>query len=200
MKKTPLRRCVVTNERLPKSDLLRIVKDKYGNISFDITGKSSGRGAYIKKDIEVLKKAKDKKILERVLEAKISEEVYKSIEEIIKNNQEVVHMMNVSEYASDVGVTVKEILELCNKLDIKVSKEDDMLSDDDIIILDNELASIQPSEESTEELEELEELEDIEESYEEQIKEENKAKKKKTAKPTNKNDFKEKRKEMYKHK
>jgi translation initiation factor IF-2 len=108
--------------------------------------------------------------------------------------------MNVSEYASDVGVTVKEILELCNKLDIKVSKEDDMLSDDDIIILDNELASIQPSEESTEELEELEELEDIEESYEEQIKEENKAKKKKTAKPTNKNDFKEKRKEMYKHK
>lgn len=109
-------------------------------------------------------------------------------------------MMNVSEYASDVGVTVKEILELCNKLDIKVSKEDDMLSDDDIIILDNELASIQPSEESTEELEELEELEDIEESYEEQIKEENKAKKKKTAKPANKNDFKEKRKEMYKHK
>ncbi len=109
-------------------------------------------------------------------------------------------MMNVSEYASDVGVTVREILELCNKLDIKVSKEDDMLSDDDIIILDNELASIQPSEESTEELEELEELEDIEESYEEQIKEENKAKKKKTAKPTNKNDFKEKRKEMYKHK
>ena len=109
-------------------------------------------------------------------------------------------MMNVSEYASDVGVTVKEILELCNKLDIKVSKEDDMLSDDYIIILDNELASIQPSEESTEELEELEELEDIEESYEEQIKEENKAKKKKTAKPTNKNDFKEKRKEMYKHK
>lgn len=109
-------------------------------------------------------------------------------------------MMNVSEYASDVGVTVKEILELCNKLDIKVSKKDDMLSDDDIIILDNELASIQPSEESTEELEELEELEDIEESYEEQIKEENKAKKKKTAKPTNKNDFKEKRKEMYKHK
>ena len=109
-------------------------------------------------------------------------------------------MMNVSEYASDVGVTVKEILELCNKLDIKVSKEDDMLSDDDIIILDNELASIQPSEESTEELEELEELEDIEESYEEQIKEENKAKKKKATKPTNKNDFKEKRKEMYKHK
>lgn len=86
MKKISLRRCVVTKEQLPKNELLRIVKDKNGNVTFDITGKSSGRGAYIKKDIEVLKKAKDKKILERVLEAKISEEVYKSIEEIIKNN------------------------------------------------------------------------------------------------------------------
>lgn len=86
MKKIPLRRCVVTKEQLPKSELLRIVKDKDGNVSFDITGKSSGRGAYIKKDIEVLKKAKDKKILERVLEVKISDEVYKNIEEIIKNN------------------------------------------------------------------------------------------------------------------
>ena len=110
-------------------------------------------------------------------------------------------MMNVSEYASDVGVTVKEVLALCNKLDIKVSKEDDMLSDDDIIILDNELANIELSEEIEEETEDLEDFEDIEESYEEnKIKEENKAKKKKTAKPTNKNDFKEKRKEMYKHK
>lgn len=109
--------------------------------------------------------------------------------------------MNVSEYASDVGVTVKEVLALCNKLDIKVSKEDDMLSDDDIIILDNELANIELSEEIEEETEDLEDFEDIEESYEEnKIKEENKAKKKKTAKPTNKNDFKEKRKEMYKHK
>ena len=108
--------------------------------------------------------------------------------------------MSVSEYALDVDKSVSEILNLCKKLELSISNEDDMLSDDDIIILDNELASIQPSEESTEELEELEELEDIEESYEEQIKEENKAKKKKTAKPTNKNDFKEKRKEMYKHK
>ncbi len=110
-------------------------------------------------------------------------------------------MMNVSEYASDVGITAKDVLALCNKLDIKVSKEDDMLSDDDIIILDNELANIELSEEIEEETEELEDFEDIEESYEEnKIKEENKTKKKKTTKPTNKNDFKEKRKEMYKHK
>ncbi len=86
MKKIPLRRCVVTKEQLPKNELLRIVKDKDGNVTFDITGKSSGRGAYIKKNIEVLKKAKEKKVLERVLETKIDEEVYKNIEEVIKNN------------------------------------------------------------------------------------------------------------------
>lgn len=84
MKKIPLRRCVVTKEQLPKKELLRIVKDKDGNVTVDTTGKANGRGAYIKKDIEVLNMAKDKKILERALETNINEEVYNEIEEIIK--------------------------------------------------------------------------------------------------------------------
>lgn len=86
MKKIPLRRCVVTKEQLPKSELLRIVKDKEGNISVDLTGKLNGRGAYIKKDIEVLNTAKNKNILSRALEVSIPEEVYNEIENIIKNN------------------------------------------------------------------------------------------------------------------
>lgn len=86
MKKIPLRRCVVTKEQLPKSELLRIVKDKEGNISVDLTGKLNGRGAYIKKDIEVLNTAKNKNILSRALEVVIPEEVYNEIENIIKNN------------------------------------------------------------------------------------------------------------------
>ena len=86
MKKIPLRSCIVTKEKLSKKDLLRIVKDKEGNISVDITGKMNGRGAYIKKDIEVLEKAKDKKILSKALEIEIPESVYKEIENIIKNN------------------------------------------------------------------------------------------------------------------
>ena len=57
-------------------------------------------------------------------------------------------MMNVSEYASDVGKTVSEILKLCQRLNIEVSNDEDMLSDDDIIMLDNEIAN------SNEELEE----------------------------------------------
>ena len=86
MKKIPLRRCVVTKEQLPKSELLRIIKDKEGNISVDLTGKLNGRGAYIKKDIEVLNTAKNKNILSRALEVSIPEEVYNKIENIIKNN------------------------------------------------------------------------------------------------------------------
>lgn len=85
MKKIPLRRCIVTKEQLPKKDLLRIVRDKDGNVKVDITGKANGRGAYIKKDLEALKTAKDKKILDRALEVKIQDNVYNEIEEIIKN-------------------------------------------------------------------------------------------------------------------
>lgn len=84
MKKIPLRRCIVTKEQLPKKELLRIVRDKEGNVEVDITGKANGRGAYIKKDLEVLKIAKDKKILDRALEVKIEDNVYNEIEEIIK--------------------------------------------------------------------------------------------------------------------
>lgn len=88
MKKVPLRRCIVTKEQLPKKELLRIVKDKENNIYVDLTGKIGGRGAYIKKDIDVLNTAKSKKILERVLETPISSEIYEEIEQIIINNNQ----------------------------------------------------------------------------------------------------------------
>ena len=84
-KKIPMRSCVVTKEKLPKGELLRIVKTPEGNVMADTTGKLNGRGAYIKKDITVLEKAKKSKILERVLETEISDEVYEKIYEIINN-------------------------------------------------------------------------------------------------------------------
>ena len=56
-------------------------------------------------------------------------------------------MMSVSEYASDVGKKVKDILSLCKELSISVESVDDMLSDDDIIMLDNEIASLENDEE-----------------------------------------------------
>ena len=84
-RKIPMRSCVITKEKLPKNELLRIVKDPNGMVIVDTTGKINGRGAYIKKDREVLDKAKKSKILERILEVPLSDEVYLEIEKIINN-------------------------------------------------------------------------------------------------------------------
>ena len=84
-KKIPMRSCIVTKEKLPKKELLRIVRTTEGNIVPDESGKINGRGAYIKKNIEVLEKAKKSKILERVFETNISEDVYDEISKIINN-------------------------------------------------------------------------------------------------------------------
>ena len=112
-------------------------------------------------------------------------------------------MMNVSEYASDVGKSVKDILSLCKKMSINVNNEDDMLSDDDIIMLDNEIVSLDDAEENEDMDVSEEEFIDFDDSYEEELEEvkDKPIKKKKTAKiEVKKDDFKEKRKEMYKHK
>ena len=78
MKKIPMRTCVVTKEKLPKKELLRIVKTDDG-IIVDETGKVNGHGCYIKKDLSVVELAKSKKILDRVLESTITDEVYEEI-------------------------------------------------------------------------------------------------------------------------
>ena len=84
-RKVPMRSCVITREKLPKQELLRIVKTSDDKVLADISGKINGRGAYIKKDIEVLEKAKKSKILEKHLETTISDFVYEDIKKIIEN-------------------------------------------------------------------------------------------------------------------
>ena len=84
VKKIPLRTCVVTKEALPKKELLRVVRTPEGNVVVDETGKVNGRGAYLKKDLEVLEKAKKSKILEKRLECSIEENVYDEIKKIIE--------------------------------------------------------------------------------------------------------------------
>ena len=75
-KKIPMRTCVVTKEKCEKRDLLRIVRTPEGSVIVDPTGKANGRGAYLKKDVEVIKKAQSSKILERILEVTIADSVY----------------------------------------------------------------------------------------------------------------------------
>jgi len=83
VKKIPLRKCVVTQERLPKKDLLRVVKNNEGKVFVDLSSKANGRGAYIKKDLEVLELARKNKSLARALECEITEDVYEAIKKAI---------------------------------------------------------------------------------------------------------------------
>ena len=80
-KKIPLRTCVITHEKLPKKELLRIVRTPEGIVKVDLTGKLNGHGAYIKKDKELINKLKNNKMLEKHLEVSINDEVY---EEMLK--------------------------------------------------------------------------------------------------------------------
>ena len=78
-KKIPLRSCVITHEKLPKKDLLRVVRTPEGEIKVDLTGKMNGHGAYIKKDKEVILKAMKNKTLDKYFETTISEEAYQEM-------------------------------------------------------------------------------------------------------------------------
>ena len=79
-KKIPERQCMGCNGKFPKSALLRVVRDPDGNVCLDFTGKKSGRGAYICKNVACLKKAQKTKRLSRALECDVPDEVMAQME------------------------------------------------------------------------------------------------------------------------
>ena len=83
MKKIPMRTCVVSHEKCEKRDLLRIVRTPEKQIIIDETGKANGRGAYLKKDKDVINKAKTTKVLDKVLEISIPDGIYEEMLEKI---------------------------------------------------------------------------------------------------------------------
>lgn len=83
MKNIPQRTCIGCREKKDKKDLIRIVKDKEGNISIDKTGKANGRGAYICDDVTCLEKAIKSKSLQRTFETEITEELYENLRGVI---------------------------------------------------------------------------------------------------------------------
>lgn len=86
-KKVPLRRCTGCGEMKSKKELVRVVKNKEGEISLDLTGKKAGRGAYICPNFDCFQKARKSRGLERALSCKIPEEVYNQMEEELKANE-----------------------------------------------------------------------------------------------------------------
>lgn len=77
-----MRMCVVTREKWPKNELIRVVNTADGVI-VDPTGKVNGHGAYLKKDLEVFEKAKKSKVLNKVLETTVSDELFDELKQIL---------------------------------------------------------------------------------------------------------------------
>ena len=84
MKKIPMRSCVVTGEKLPKKELIRIVRTPEGNVIVDETGKVNGKGAYLKKDLETFEKAKKSKVLNKKLEVEVPDSIFDQLCGLIK--------------------------------------------------------------------------------------------------------------------
>lgn len=84
MKKLPQRTCIGCMAKKDKNELIRIVKNKQGEIAVDKTGKLPGRGAYLCDSVECLEKAIKSKRLERSFETKIENDIYEELREKIK--------------------------------------------------------------------------------------------------------------------
>ena len=84
-KKIPVRRCVGCGEHLPKAELVRVLRTPEGEVVLDLTGKKSGRGAYICKKAACFKKARKSRRFETSLECSIPDEVYDRMEEEISH-------------------------------------------------------------------------------------------------------------------
>ncbi len=83
VRKIPMRTCVVTKEKLPKGELIRVVRTPDGEVIIDETGKANGRGAYLKKDKEVFLKAQKSKILNKQLEVSVPDEIFEKLGDLI---------------------------------------------------------------------------------------------------------------------
>lgn len=81
VRKIPMRQCMGCNEHKPKNDLLRVVRSPEGEISLDMTGRKSGRGAYICKDVKCLRRTRKSRRLDHTLECTIPDAVYDRMEE-----------------------------------------------------------------------------------------------------------------------
>lgn len=87
-KKIPVRQCLGCGEPKQKRDLIRVVRSPEGELSIDLTGKKSGRGAYICRDVECFKKAKKARRFEKSFQTAIPEEIYQKLENELESGAE----------------------------------------------------------------------------------------------------------------
>lgn len=82
-----MRMCLGCGEMKPKKELIRVVKSNDGDISIDLSGKKSGRGAYICRSAECFEKARKARRFEKNFSCMISDEVYEHMESELKNEK-----------------------------------------------------------------------------------------------------------------
>ena len=87
-KKVPMRQCVGCGEMNSKKEMMRILKTAEGDIVLDVTGKKNGRGAYLCKSDECLKKARKNRGIERSFKMGIPSEVYDNLEKEFAESEE----------------------------------------------------------------------------------------------------------------
>lgn len=87
-RKIPLRKCTGCGEMKPKKELVRVVKSPENEIFLDLTGKKNGRGAYICRNADCLKKAQKSKRIERSFECAIPDEIFEAMERELKENEQ----------------------------------------------------------------------------------------------------------------
>ena len=79
-RKIPQRQCVGCRVMKDKKARVRVVKTPENEVVLDLTGKKSGRGAYVCPEMECLKKARKSRALERAFDLTIPAEVYDAME------------------------------------------------------------------------------------------------------------------------
>lgn len=89
-KKVPMRRCCGCMEMKPKQELIRVVKNKEGEISLDLTGKKPGRGAYLCRSLSCLEKARKTRRLEREFSCTIPDEIFDGMEAELKKDESAI--------------------------------------------------------------------------------------------------------------
>ncbi|HCA71231.1 MAG TPA: DUF448 domain-containing protein [Ruminococcaceae bacterium] len=87
-RKVPLRMCTGCGEMKPKKELVRVVRSPEGEVSLDLTGRKPGRGAYVCRSVECLRRARKARRFEKAFSCQIPEEVYARMEKEMKQDAE----------------------------------------------------------------------------------------------------------------
>lgn len=87
-RKTPERKCVITNQMKPKKELIRVVRNKEGEVFVDPTGKQNGRGAYLSKNLEVINQAEKTGALAKHLSTQIDASIYEELRKLVNSHNE----------------------------------------------------------------------------------------------------------------